>query len=53
MRDYKKEAEREKKICKRLTIKLDKNKAEEFLKKLNGKEYSVWIKEKIEEFLNI
>lgn len=51
MRDYKKESEWEKKKYKRLSIKMDKDKAEKFIQKLNGKEYSVWIKEKIDEFL--
>ncbi len=51
MRNYKKESEWEKKKYKRLSIKIDKEQAEKFIKKLDGKQYSVWIKEKIEEFL--
>ena len=49
-RDYKKEAELENKKYKRLVAKIDKNLAEEFLQKLD-KPYAVWLKEKIEKYL--
>ena len=51
MRDYKKESEWEKNKYKRLTVKMEREKAEKFIQKLDGKEYSVWIKEKIDEYL--
>ncbi len=49
-RDYKKESEWENKKYKRLVAKIDKNLAEEFLQKLD-KPYAVWLKEKIEKYL--
>ena len=49
-RDYKKEAEWENKKYKRLVAKIDKNLAEEFLQKLD-KPYAIWLKEKIEKYL--
>lgn len=49
-RDYQKEAEWENKKYKRLVAKIDKNLAEEFLQKLD-KPYAVWLKEKIEKYL--
>jgi len=49
-RDYKKELEWENKKYKRLVAKIDKNLAEEFLQKLD-KPYAVWLKEKIEKYL--
>lgn len=48
-RDYKKNRMENKKY-KRLVAKIDKNLAEEFLQKLD-KPYAVWIKEKIEKYL--
>jgi hypothetical protein len=49
-RDYKKESEWENEKYKRLVAKIDKNLAEEFLQKLD-KPYAVWLKEKIEKYL--
>lgn len=49
-RDYKKGSEWENKKYKRLVAKIDKNLAEEFLQKLD-KPYAVWLKEKIEKYL--
>lgn len=49
-RDYKKESKWENKKYKRLVAKIDKNLAEEFLQKLD-KPYAVWLKEKIEKYL--
>lgn len=49
-RDYKKESEWENKKYKRLVAKIDKNLAEKFLQKLD-KPYAVWLKEKIEKYL--
>ena len=49
-RDYKKESEWENKKYKRLVAKIDKNLAEEFLQNLD-KPYAVWLKEKIEKYL--
>jgi len=50
-RDYKKERQWEKEKYKLLRVKLDKDVAEVFIEKLDGKPYAVFIKEKIEEFL--
>lgn len=49
-RDYKKELEWENKKYKRLVAKVDKELAEEFLKKLQ-KPYTSWLREEIENFL--
>lgn len=49
-RDYRKETEWENKKYKRLVAKTDKNLAEEFLQKLD-KPYAIWLKEKIEKYL--
>ena len=50
-RNYKKESQWEKEKYKLLRIKLDKEVAELFIAKLDGKPYAIFIKEKIEEFL--
>lgn len=49
-RDYQKEAEWENKKYKRLVAKVDKELAEEFLRKLD-KPYATWLKNEIEKFL--
>ena len=50
-RDYKKEAQWQKSKYRRLLVDVDKEMAESFIKKLNGKPYGSFFKEKIEEFL--
>jgi len=50
-RNYKKENQWEKEKYKRLHMKLEKDVAEAFIEKLNGKPYALFFKEKIEEFL--
>ena len=49
-RNYEKEKEWENKKYKRLVAKIDKNLAEEFLKKLD-KPYANWLKNEIEKYL--
>ena len=51
-RNYKKENEWAKNKYKQIHLKLDKEVAEAFEKKLNGKPCATFIKEKIDEFLN-
>lgn len=52
-RNYKKENERRKSKYKRFVVDVNKNIAEQFLKKLesDGKQYSEWVKEHIEKYL--
>ena len=50
-RDFKKEGEWEKQKYKRLVAKVDIEVADKFLKKLGNKPYAIWLKEKINEFL--
>ena len=52
VRDYKKEAAWAKSKYKELRVKVDPKTAEDLIKKLDGKPYSDFIKEKITEFLN-
>lgn len=50
MRNYKKENEWLKQNFKRFEVRIEKEKAEEFIKKIN-KPFATWAKEKIEEEL--
>jgi|GEM_PF-3464076 len=51
-RNYKKEYKTFKDGYKYMAFKLPKDRAEAFIKKLDGKPYGQFIKEKIDEFLN-
>jgi hypothetical protein len=50
-RNFINEAKWQKQKYKRLVAYIDPKIADEFIKKLSGKPYSVWLKEKIENFL--